>query len=373
MFLFEFDANPLIQLGDVKSNLPSHEDVWEDPRLVQQGKQSFSNVTLLVAMEILYVEKRLPSNLGEFGAGLLINAIYRNTKQILARENIRLNSWTPTVTPQQRLQQSSAQQNWLSPTPLMSKWRNSACDCLDVLHWPANSRAAQFFGSEHHTILLLHLARLIILTPTTCIQLFATESASANQHSNDPQSKRRHASARRQVLQWIISDRFKARLSIIHCGAIYWHVRRYSCDSVLEPYAIYAATLILWAFCVSMQLPEVVAAMSHASEDDPDPSFLHLDRPLDDELVQTFVRLGHKMSAYISKVGSIQDRDAPIKVLQEGISLLGRDSDDALTREHTSPHPAGAPCPTWGIEESFTKSLYDLMNAKAHTNRTTIA
>jgi hypothetical protein len=261
---------------------------------------------------------------------------------------------------------SSTQKSASQTTPTASRWRNSACDCLDVLHWPANSKAAQLSGSEHHTILHLHLARLIILTPTTHIQTFAAESARAGQHSGS-QGSRRYATARQQVLQWVLRDRFKARLSIVHCGALYWHVRRYSCDSVLEPYAIYMATLVLWAFCVSMEISEVVEASTHDSEHEPEPSFLHLDRPLDDELVQTFVRLGHKMSAFIAKVGNIQNKGAPAKIIQEGISLLTRDSQNSPTRDGGTVLSEEGLCYTWGIEDSFVRSLSRLFRTTTGT------
>jgi len=362
IFLYEFDAKPLIQLDDIKATLPSHDDVWESPDVVEHGKKQFSDTTLSDAMEIVYMKKRLPPHLGEFSIGLLINAIYRNTMNIMAREQVRLNSWTPTAMTQEHPSPSSAPKV-ASPTTLTSsRWRNSACDCLDVLHWPANSKVAQLSGSEHHTILHLHLARLIILTPTTHIQTFATESAQALQHSSNPHNSRRYATARQQVLHWVLRDRFKARLSIVHCGALYWHVRRYSCDSVLEPHAIYMATLVLWAFCVSMEISEVVEASTHENEDEPEPSFLHLDRPLDDELVQTFVRLGHKMSAYIAKVGNIHSKGAPAKILREGISLLTRDSHNVSPGEGGGDPSLAIPCYTWGIEESFVTSLRGLLH-----------
>ncbi|PSN59513.1 hypothetical protein BS50DRAFT_508317 [Corynespora cassiicola Philippines] len=361
--LYEFGKTPLMQLNDIKAILPSQEAVWENPSLVQQGKISYSDVTLFRAMEIIYMEKRLPPNLGEFSICILVLAIYRNTEQILSREKIRLNAWTPRATAENCEEQTDIEQNWLPPTSTASQWRNSACDCLDVLHWPANSKAARLLGSEHHTILQLHLARLIVLTPTVYIQSFAKELSSASHTIVGSHTPTRYTTARNQILQWVIRDRFKARLSIIHCGALYWHVRRYSCDSVLEPYAVYIATLVLWAFCIMMQLPEVSEAATVDCADEPDPSFLHLDRPLDDELVQTFVRLGHKMSAYISKVGNIQDRDAPAKILQEGISLLNRAPNNTCSGEHGPPPLLDHPCFTWGIEESYIKSLCKTMHA----------
>jgi hypothetical protein len=145
MFLYEFDAKPLIQLEDIHAVLPSHEDVWENPQLAQQANKQVSRTTLPSAMETVYMENKLPPHLGEFSMGLLVNAIYRNTMQIMAKEQIRLNAWTPTAMNQHR----SEQVTMLSPdSNSISKWRNSACDCLDVLHWPANSKAAQLSGSE---------------------------------------------------------------------------------------------------------------------------------------------------------------------------------------------------------------------------------
>jgi hypothetical protein len=112
-----------------------------------------------------------------------------------------------------------------------------------------------------------------------------------------------------------------------------------------------------------MELPEVIQAAAQDRNHVPEPSFLHLDRPIDDELVQTFVRSGHKMSAYISQVGNIQSQDAPARILQEGISLLVRDSHAAALGEHIPGHLPKAPCYTWGIEESYVKSLRDLLQA----------
>ncbi|KAH7073795.1 hypothetical protein BKA63DRAFT_40654 [Paraphoma chrysanthemicola] len=367
MFLYEFDAKPMLDLEDVKTLIPSHDEVWEDPSLVAQGKTTFADMTLSDALETIYMEKRLPSHLGEFSSLLLVNAVYRNTRKVLSKEHSLLDSWTPSAVAQHRETRDSlsAQSSWLPTTPTASKWRNSACDCLDVLHWPANSKIAQHLGVEHHTILHLHLARLIILTPTVHIQSLASFTSSANSGCMSNDQRASYSSVRQQVLQWVVRDRYKARLSIIHCGALFWHVRRYSYDSILEPFAIYIATLILWAFCLSMQLPEVVEAVDQDGEEIPEPSFLHLDRPLDDELVQTFVRAGHKVAAFISKVGNIRDPSAPRKVLEEGIVLLSEEARISAPKGN-EPSVEHRPCEesfTWGIEESYIKVLRNLLDA----------
>jgi hypothetical protein len=170
MFLYEFDAKPLIQLDDIKATLPSHEDLWENPNLVQQGNKRISDITLPGAMETIYMEKKLPPHLGEFSMALLVNAIYRNTIHVAAREQTRLNAWTPTAMAQCRSEQFSVLPSATSTT---SKWRNSACDCLDVLHWPANSKAAQSLGSEYviprnkfHVLSRVHPHAILILLRT---------------------------------------------------------------------------------------------------------------------------------------------------------------------------------------------------------------
>ncbi|CAN9318174.1 unnamed protein product [Alternaria alternata] len=334
-----------------------------DDLLVEWQMRDIPDITLTEALEMMYVEKRLPTGLGEFSMGLLVTTIYRHTVDILARDRIQLNSWTPTSTPQRRNVMPPVQQDWLPTTRLATKWRNSACDCLDVLHWPANSKVARHSGFEHHTILQLHLARLIILAPTSAIQKFASGSASIENIQSDRDSQS-SATARIQVLQWVIRDHCKARLCLVHCGALFWHIRRYSCSSLLEPYAVYIATLVLWAFCICMQLPEAAEAIASESDEEPEPSFLHLDRPLDDELVQTYVRMGHKMSAYIANVGSLEHEAAPMRIAREGISLLAKDTEHASGSDYSSPSVAKDVCYTWGIERSYISLLHLLAKAQ---------
>ena len=321
-------------------------------------------------MDLLYIEKRAPPNLGEFSVSLLIHAIFRKTKEVVAWEQSRMTSWTPSNSVRSR---HDTDDNWLPNTAATSRWRNSACDCLDVLHWSANSRTQARSGSEHHTILLLHLSRLVLLAPTKHIQALANISTNQNQTTADGGN---HATARDQVLQWVVRDQYKARLCIVHCGALFWHVRRYSCDSVIEPFAIYIATLVLWVFSVSTQFVGQDAIHSYAScetpaapshpEDDSVPGFLHLDRPLDDELVQAFVRTGYKMSGFIMGVGNIQGTGAPGKIVREGLRLLGRSTQVPERQGHGDKLKDGE-CFTWGIEGPYMESLRQM--AQASTTR----
>lgn len=329
-------------------------------------------MTLGEAVEMLYMEKKLPPHLSEFSSIILINAIYRRTKEAISRERAPLHAWTPTATVQPRPQSRHVSERWPPATPTLSRWRNSACDCLDILHWSANGKAAQRSGLEHHTILYLHLSRLLILTPIAHIQMFASGSSSAQRGAGAPSEQ--YMSARRHVLQWVVQDQFKARLSIIHCGALFWHVRRYSCDSVIEPFAIYMSTLVLWAYCIFTQFgsaavetyanQEESSATSPIEETDVEPSFMHLDRPLDDELVQLFVRSGHKISAYVAKVGNINESLAPGRILCEGVRLLARGVvPDAKVEKSADKGDQTKMEYVWGIEASFIESLQRLTRA----------
>lgn len=55
---------------------------------------------------------------------------------------------------------------------------------------------------------------------------------------------------------------------------------------------------------------------------DPDPTFIRLDRPNDDEMVQLFVRSAN-MRAYITGVGDICAAEGPARILREGRKILG--------------------------------------------------
>lgn len=355
--MYEFGFHPLLGLNDVKTRLPSLEETWQGNSQDNRTQESPPPLTLNEALETLYIEKRSPPGLCEFSVGILIYAICRHTTEMLTAR--WLACWIPSAISEKRsdTQQPLVSSDWLPSTEVASKWRNSACDSLDILHWRANSKVAKSSGFEHHTILHLHLARIILLAPTACVRTLATELTTTTH------SRARHdgasylSTARKELLQWVSRDRYKCRLAVIHCAALYWHVRRYSCGSMQEPYAIYIATLVLWAFCVSMQMPEVVEADATDGEAVPDPSFCHLDRPMDDELVQLFVRMGHRMCPNISKVGNILDPRAAPKILREGHSLLLAGARSITNTDSTSLQF------TWGLEECYATSLNGILEA----------
>jgi hypothetical protein len=107
-----------------------------------------------------------------------------------------------------------------------------------------------------------------------------------------------------------------------------------------------------------MRLPEAAEAIATETDEDPEPLFLHLDRPLDDELVQTYVRMGNKMSAYIANVGSLEHEAAPVRLAREGASLLTKYSGSASHSEFSSSSSSKDGYRTWGIERSYINMLH---------------
>ncbi|RKK83210.1 hypothetical protein BFJ69_g2753 [Fusarium oxysporum] len=327
-------------------------------------------VTVLEALHLLYMEKRQPSNLTEFGNIVLIYAVCARTKEAAYQYGTALSRWTPVAHVEPRKESVSMTETWPPTLEMVTRWRNSACDAFDILHWKANGKAANAGGTEHPTILHLHLSRLYILTPTKHFQKVAA-SAVLRQNDNELQNNMEYSEACNHIQRWANIDQYKARLSIIHAGALLWHVRRYSSNDFIEPHAIYLATLSIWAYSV-FNAPRIESQQEHGdavsrsvpasgdresqgsvgnneaeSEEEPDPTFIHLDRPCDDEMVQVYIRLGHKMAGHMQRVGNICSPNAPPKILREGIRMLSHER--AKNKE-------------WGIETSYVKGLTSLLH-----------
>ncbi|KAK0371610.1 hypothetical protein CLIM01_11036 [Colletotrichum limetticola] len=361
----------LLKLGDAKGQMPCLDSIWDQPTAKKPGQQQSKPgshiegplVTIPEAMEMLYMEKRLPPNLGDFSTMVLT-----------------LNSWTPTADVQKCGPGDTVEETWPPSLPILSRWRNSACDSLDLLHWNANAIIAKAGGWEHPVILHLHLSRLVLLAPITHLQTLAAAASARASSRNVDNSK--VEKARSLVAQWALRDQYKARLSVVHAGAMLWHIRRYSVGNFLEPFGIFAATLVVWAYSTMMlfmrrhqnprshlasdgpdQQDSPMEAVAEV-EEDPEPSFLHLDRPCDDEMVQTYVRLGHKMAGHMAKVGDICIDGAPRKILKEGMQMLkGRpelngDAASSVGSGGTSENGRGYS--VWGVERTYADLLDSL-------------
>jgi hypothetical protein len=182
---------------------------------------------------------------------------------------------------------------------------------------------------EHPTVLHLHLARVILLTPFRKIVQLAEFIA----HDRPGRDDAEIAILTRDIQRWATEDQYKARLAMIHAGVLFWHVRRYSVDAFYEPSSVFLATLSLWAYgrfaahttgvATSNKIPG--EASQDLEEDDADslfPTSMQLDRPADDELVQLFVKRGVTMKANIMGVGNLCSPNGHVRVLVEGRNLL---------------------------------------------------
>jgi hypothetical protein len=280
--------------------------------------------SLHAAIQLAYIEKRVQSSTGEFSRILCIHALLRRTWEVETYFKQPLTLWTPTAEKQDIKSISRLMPVWLPGIQTYSKWRNSACDCLDILHWHANSVIGAASGMEHPTVLHLHLARVILLTPFRQITQFAHlmtgEALPTSEEELDLSTLRKH------IQRWVLEDQHKARLAMIHAGVLFWHVRRYSADAFYEPSSVFLATLALWAYGTFAAHTSLPQGESPQAEDDEAeslfPTSMQLDRPADDELVQLFVKRGASMRANITGVGNLCSGKGPVRVLVEGRNLL---------------------------------------------------
>lgn len=337
---------PLFSLQDARAPLPSHESLWdatseEDWKVIYHG----DNVSLHSAIEVLFIEKRSIPNICEFGHTLLLHALYQRLWEVSDYFQSPLTCWNPNAARQPREAAIPSSPVWLPGVPMYSKWRNSACDCLDTLHWHANGTIAKAAGFEHPTVLHLHAARVVLLVPFREIRNLATSLANATIPWD---SRLERNSDWQHAWRWVKHDQYKARLSMIHAGSVFWHVRRYSTNAFHEPVSVFLATLALWAYGIcsynpcsrlsqTASLP--IAARQDQAEDDATPTFVHLDRPCDDEIVQLFVREGQTMRGNVTGVGDICSPQGPSRVLKEGIRILS------------------GLCSTWGITHEYIDIL----------------
>ncbi|KAI9737326.1 MAG: hypothetical protein M1834_009479 [Cirrosporium novae-zelandiae] len=344
MWAFQAQLRPLLSLEDAKIPLPCQEVLWEAGSAMA-WRQIFSysdpSPTLYEATESIYVEKKLQSTMGEFSRILLIHALFRRMWEVETYLRQPLSRWSPTAEKQVKSPVSQSDSIWLPAIPLFAKWRNSTCDCLDILHWSANSVIGATSGMEHPTVLHLHLARVILLTPFRQILNLALFTVGETSRSNelDVLQDRLH------VQRWATQDQYKARLAMIHAGVIFWHLRHYSANGFYEAPSIVLASLALWAYGTFAQTttsarindnptnpndtspqppPQSPSPPSSPDSDPPSdlPTLVQLDRPTDDELVQLFVQRGDKMRAIITGVGNLCSAKGPERVLLEGVKLL---------------------------------------------------
>lgn len=338
-----FDTQSTLLLDSVEVALPCKEDIWQAD--TDQIQTPVCQPTLGKGLRVLYVEKRLLDSVGDFGQVLIIHGLFCQTWDIAKSLSKPLLRWTPSAQKGDAESHELTSMSWLPQVPLYNSWRNAACDCLDVLHWIANSNVAKT-GTEHATVLHLHFARLVLLAPYQTIREMAELLVvEASTHDDSAENLQHHCQA---IQRWIADDQFKARLALVHCGILFWHVRRYSKDAFYEPATIFLATLVVWAYgslCAPQQLPVRIPsqASNHSrppddadcsSDSDDMPSSVRLDRPVDDELVQIFIKRGRCMSATITGVGNITATKGPSRMLREGCKLLNTLDEWPIRRKY---------------------------------------
>ncbi|CAG9940364.1 unnamed protein product [Clonostachys rosea f. rosea IK726] len=373
MVFYHFDIPPLIPHRVPEADLP-HDGLWTAPdehEWLELFRRTRRNPALPHAVKSIFLRKKVKPDLGEFGRILLLHGVYHEIFQVKAYFQRPLSNWIPTAQQEPSVSnlasspssssELSGSHQWLSETATFAAWRSAALDCVDELHWWANGVIAIQSGTEHPTVHHLHFSRVVLLVPVKEILVLLmsiTKDAGDISHQTTPANV---YMAEQEVIRWAHRDESKARLAAIHCGCVFWHLRRFSNMAFYEPQSVFHATLALWAYSyyisqTTMPRPEEPGQISDDEEDYPgasaasleeegndldidgieNPGFIWLDRPNDDEMVQYFVRSGRpaNMKAYVSGVGDIYETKSPAKILRHGLRILesvafawGRDRD----------------------------------------------
>lgn len=227
-YAYQHQTTPTVSMTHNMPPLPCPQDSW-----IAQTSEEWSrlpatttnNSTILSVLETLYTTKGLPPSLQlcEYSRILLIHGIFHRTWSVAAYYSQPLSQWTPTATRSSATDLQTTQQIWLPAHDIFAKWRNSACDCLDVLHWAANATIGENKGLEHPTVLHLHVARVILLTPYESIVRLAKHLAGDMPMLSETDL----AKDKQAIRRWVTQDQYKARLAMIHAGVMFWHIRRF--------------------------------------------------------------------------------------------------------------------------------------------------
>lgn len=321
-------SNPLLKLADISDvQLPCTETLWiaatwEEWTAVHQSS-AIETPTLDKALQELYIGKRLPPSLGEFARIIVIHGLYHRTWDVREYLQQPLSHFEPSAQRQPNADAPSPLPVWHPTMELFNKWRNSSLDCIDILHWNANASIGLAQGLEHPTVLHLHFSRIALLCPVKQVLRLARFLSDTGTARISPPSFDEAEHDVRMLQQWVAQDQYKARLATIHAGSIFWHVRRYSTGAFYEPECVAIGTLMLWAHSKFFVRSSQNRGAGDARQLKEDCGMILLDRPVDDELVQQFVREGDQMHANIKGVGDLFGPEGAQRVLGQGRALLG--------------------------------------------------
>ena len=374
-----------------------HKDRYSSNDPAQFHIEEKSRPSTQDSIRLLWTELEAPKTTSAFTTAALIHMLIRRIWDAGRYLDDPIYSWSNRKLSQSRQSLTSEPiARYLGANSEFARWRNGTCDCLDVLHWTALSISAKAGGYESPVFLSLHLSRLLILTPVYDLLGFVHADSAPSSSCLLPHTLYHVVEfdqERRQIIMtWFQQDRHKARLAVIHAGAIFWHVRRYSSESFFEPFSVYLASIVLWAYGVcaqkclaqttistepiepvhaeiavasdlsgmsgtpqdhlydqnaSVQMPESLTTPSMAAGHSLDPrmpSQMQLDRPVDDELVQYFIRSGD-MRLSLEGVHDLCSARGPSQVLREAITILNESGN------------------VWTITERYAKCLGEAATA----------
>lgn len=170
------------------------------------------NPSLASAVTVLFLEKKVKKDIGQFSSLLLLHGIYEEIKRVQSYLDRPLSSWVPSLWLHPG--SSPAESGHGSSPPSDTKanlavWRNAALDCVDVLHWAANGTIASAAGVEHPTVLHLHLSRVVLLVPYKSIQTLAKSisTLTAGRSTAWSRAEREEAlRAEQEVVRWAQQD-----------------------------------------------------------------------------------------------------------------------------------------------------------------------
>ncbi|KAK6008870.1 hypothetical protein QM012_000773 [Aureobasidium pullulans] len=341
LWSFQLQTRTMFSLNDATFTLPVNEKLWNatsSSQWMQLKHSSENSLDLVTSVDELYISKKVMVDAGEFARILMIYGLHRRLSEVATYHSQRLSHWNSK-------DQSSSQTTvipdlpiWLPSVPVFRQWQNLTCDSLDVLHWAANATIGEASGFEHPTVLHLHLARVVLLTPIREIVNLARYLAG----DRGAKSEAEVMVDRQAVHRWALQHQYKARLAAIHAGVVFWHIRRFSANAFYEPTAVAHAALVLWAFSAFSSKTATLSSLlgvdgvRDATRADTDPdadcnssdsesssdTIILLDRPADDEIVQEFVLNGPRMRANMTGVGDLYGEKGPERVVREGTKIL---------------------------------------------------
>lgn len=162
---FMANARPLCNMDDARTPMPCAEHLWNASTAdiwFEAFPKTPQTPSLCVGLETLYSKKKVDPAYSDLSHVLLIHALFQRTWEVGTHIKQPLSEWVPTGKARGFLNTPTKDNFWLPLYPLYANWRNSACDCLDVIHWQASSTVAKASGIEHGVILHLHLARIVL-------------------------------------------------------------------------------------------------------------------------------------------------------------------------------------------------------------------